>query len=340
MNKALFALLLFLCVLPSWGEETPPASVEASVDRTEITIGDPVHYSLKIDYANGVEVQKPGWGTGLEGFQILDFDRGTPKKVGERWQTVDEYTLSTFTPEDYTIPPIAIPIKLPSGATEVLQTQPIQIKVASILPEDEKSIELRDLKDPVPVYSGILTGRVLAAAATAIALMLLAWGIWRWRHRPEMAEAAIPPRPEHEVAYDRLGALRIRTGSWSGTPSQEDCKQFGLELSAILREYLERRYGVLALEATSDEIRTFLPMLGLPPPMAAKDPDKRGCEARVLAILEGTDLMKFAKGVQPVESLRLLMDWCEFIVDTTRRPDTAAKEDAETDSPEKQREVA
>jgi hypothetical protein len=309
MKTILSILSILACLaLPLWAEEAPPASVETEVDRTEITIGDQVRYKVKLDYANGVQVEKPNWGQGLEGFQILDFERGDPKKSGERWETVDEYTLSTFTPEDYVIPPLRIPVTLPSGATEVLETQPISIKVKSILPEDDKALELRAIKDPVAVFSGILTGRIITATLAALGILALLWGVWRWRKQGALVEPAAPPRPEHEVAFDRLSALRIQMGTWGEQPSQENCKLFGLEISETLREYLERRFGFLALELTTEEIREQVPMLAL-----------AGCEAKVLQVLDETDLLKFAKAIATRTRLSELIDSCEECVTETRR---------------------
>jgi len=336
-------LLIFLTfAFPSWGEDAPPASVEAEVDRTEITIGDQIHYTLTVDYANGVEVKKPEWGQGLEGFQILDFHRGEPQKTGERWKIVDTYTLSTFTPEDYTIPPLMIPITLPTGATQELTTQPIAIKVKSILPEDEKEFELRDLKAPVPVYSGILTERVIAVVVGVLLLLALAYGIWKWRHRPPaLSLPSAPQHPEDVVALERLAALKAMLESLNDDPPQETCRAFGLELSEALREYLERRYSFGALEMTTGEIQAELPgMIARSQPfMQPKGPDLSG---PAIEVLEKTDLLKFAKAVLPKPGLCQLVDTSIAIVEGTRRVDFihSSQSDLENEDVEPRREVA
>jgi len=313
-------------------EDMPPASVEAQVDRAEITIGDQIKYTLTVEYDLGVEVDKPSWGTGLEGFQILDYEVGEPVKVGDRFRMVDTYTISTFTPEDYLIPPLQVPIRLVSGATQVLETQPISVSVRSLLPEDEEAaLELRDLKDPVPVYSGILTGRVLAIALAVLAVLILAFLLWRRSRREEIAEAVIPPRPEHEVALERLAELRIRLAEWPTEPDQPTCKQFGLELSEALREYLERRFEFLALEMTTTEVMDFLTM---------NNGEVGSVREDVHVILDQTDLLKFAKAVQSVASLLGWVEKSEGVVqDTRRRPAIEIDQDNQSET-EGQKEAA
>jgi hypothetical protein len=321
--------LVFLAAIPTHvnGEDIPPVSVEASVDRTEITIGDQIRYQLTIEGAKGVEFQKPGWGEGLQGFQILDFEQGQKEQTGDRWKVTDTYILSTFTPEDYIIPPISVPVTLPTGATEVLQTQPINIKVASVLPESEEALDIRDIKDPVPVFSGILTGRILAIAGGVLLFLLLAYWLWRRSRRGADPVRLAPPRPEDEVALEKLANLRELVGGWGPSPDQVQCKQFGLELSEILRAYLENRYGFIALEMTTHEISQILPAILRT--ALHRTPVFEGENPLQLAVrtLEETDLLKFAKFKFPLEKLLSLIADCERLIEVTRKPNRSVEAD-------------
>lgn len=94
---------------------------------------------------------------------------------------------------------------------------------------------------------------VLGALALA-GLALLAWYLWRRRKKAEPSIPAPPPVAPHIEACQALDALAAQTGI-SG-------KQYYFRLSAILRHYLERRYGFPAAEMTTEEL---LPRLdGLP----------------------------------------------------------------------------
>ncbi len=86
---------------------------------------------------------------------------------------------------------------------------------------------------------------ILGALALA-GLALLAWHLWRRRKKPEPSMPAPPPAAPHVEACQALDALAAQTGI-SG-------KQFYFKLSAILRRYLERRYGFPAAEMTTEEL--------------------------------------------------------------------------------------
>jgi hypothetical protein len=94
---------------------------------------------------------------------------------------------------------------------------------------------------------------VLAALALG-ALALLARRLWRRRKKAEPSIPAPPPVAPHIEAGRALDALAAQ--------SDISGKQYYFRLSAILRRYLERRYGFPAAEMTTEEL---LPRLdGLP----------------------------------------------------------------------------
>ncbi|KXK33451.1 MAG: hypothetical protein UZ16_OP3001002312 [Candidatus Hinthialibacteria bacterium OLB16] len=338
-GNLLVILFLLQPILIAGAEEPPPASVEVAVDRSEITIGDQVHYSLTIDYANGVEIEKPEWGAGLQGFQILDFERNEPQKVGDHWRIVDTYTLSTFTPEDYTIPPINIPVKLPSGATQELTTAPIQIKVASILPENEEDLVLKDIKPPEPVYSGVLTGRVAGVIIGLLALAAAIYLFLRWKKRRHTISDIIEEiLPEDEIALEAIERLRRSLEKSADEPDQLSCRQFGLALSEIMRAYLEKRFRFSALEMTTDEIIHFFSSANLP------DNSSSGAVIREIRqsigeMLEDLDLLKFAKETRSRASLMNFLDASAMIIQQTRREQASSLEES-PDGTESKREVA
>lgn len=89
-----------------------------------------------------------------------------------------------------------------------------------------------------------------------------------------------PPLPPHVAAFAALDELRSEN-LWQGG----EYKGYYSRLSDILRTYISGRYGVTAMEMTSDEILLAVRDLELP----------KQCEMELRDFLRDADLVKFAK---------------------------------------------
>ncbi len=89
-------------------------------------------------------------------------------------------------------------------------------------------------------------------------------------------------RPAHEIALERLQALKT-----TDLDQMEQYKTFFTELSNIVREYIENRYFVKALEETSTELLQSMQELELDAETLQK----------LQNVLQMSDLVKFAKFV-------------------------------------------
>jgi hypothetical protein len=166
-----------------------------------------------------------------------------------------------------------------AGGEEVrLDLPPLLLQVSSVLSNPPP--ELADIKGPVsaggPPWATIAA--VLAAtAALAAATALLA--------RRLLRRSAIPPTarilPPHDLALAALQALRAR--GWIEAGNSEP---FYIELSAIVRLYLEQRFALNAPEQTTEE---FI--------RASSQSAMLSLEHRQLtqSFLEQSDLVKFAR---------------------------------------------
>ena len=130
---------------------------------------------------------------------------------------------------------------------------------------------------------------------------------WYWmrkgKQKQEVPEYVPPPPAPHEWAYAALDELAARR-LWQGGNVKE---HYSL-LTGILRGYLERRFGIHALEQTSDEIIEQLKMLQL----------SNGTLQDTASLLSISDLIKFAKAdpgidlhAQAIERVR------SFVKETT-----------------------
>lgn len=121
---------------------------------------------------------------------------------------------------------------------------------------------IKDIAAPIEpgTYAGLAWGWWVAAAVLALILLTLL-GLWLRTavRRPRLP--ALPGRPE-KIALGELESLRRQAGSLSP-------EEFATRLSDIVRTFLQRQTGVLALYATSPEILGDRPQPGNPPPPPA-----------------------------------------------------------------------
>jgi hypothetical protein len=250
----LFLAITWCVQVPVFGQveqtnenRTTPIKVEARLDRNVITIGDKIRYELTVEAPPGVEFRFPEFGENLGVFAIKDFGHA-PERTMRGGATVarEWYVLDTHVTGVYIIPPASVACKVPGEEEEHEIAAPqLSVLVESLLEKEGQPVDIRDIKGPVnvpadrrPIY--------IAAAAGAGALLItgLAVLLVRRRRRIQMEPVEMP----WEIALRELGALR------SFDPLKEGrIEEFYVTLSAIIRHYLENRFGLRAPEMTTEE---------------------------------------------------------------------------------------
>jgi len=137
------------------------------------------------------------------------------------------------------------------------------------------------------------------------ALLLLGGGALFWYlRRPRAlvvasAPAALPP---WETAKAELDGLAAKGYHLRGEP-----RLFAIELSEIVRRYLQGRYGFVALEQTTSEVKFSLKHIDI------TDPQREG----LLETLTACDLAKYAKFHWPAPELTRALSGARAFVDQT-----------------------
>ena len=251
-------------------------SVTASADKSQVQVGEDLTLTLVLRHPpEGRYVAPPD--TALAPFDVI----GKTEEIVSPVETRLHYRLAAFRlPGDVEIPDLQIQYQK-DGTIDALKTDAIPVKVVTSLTPDVT--EIHDIKDPldleVPRDFRLLWWLLLALAAA-----LLAYLIYRkLRKEPEgvKAPAAAPPLPppdvEAEAALRRLAEKDlIRKGAFSA---------FYTELSEVMKRYAGRRFEVPYLERTTSEVLSDLKPSKLAP----------GAVSELRAILEASDLVKFAK---------------------------------------------
>jgi len=139
------------------------------------------------------------------------------------------------------------------------------------------------------------------AAVLGAILLLLGW--LAMRAGRVVVVPPPPPRPPELVAAEALARLRGRLPR-----SHDEVPAFVVEVSAVLRAYIEARFAVRAPESTTEE---FLPAATAHPALAGHRDMLRG-------FLTGCDLVKFARHRPEPSSMASLLANAEGFVEATR----------------------
>jgi len=182
----------------------------------------------------------------------------------------------------------------------------------------EKIPDIRGLKDMVEIPTGnewILW--LLVAVAVLVVAGIVAWFIRRHLAKRSAELAPPPPPPPHVVAWERLQRALdlIHEAEW-----------FCIEVSHIIRVYLEERFSLHAPDRTTEE---FLLELQSSRHLA-------GEHKQLLAnFLSECDMVKFARAEPPEQELRSLHESASRLVGETQ-PSLHEEIEAEEEAPVEQ----
>jgi len=195
-------------------------------------------------------------------------------------------------------------IDIASGLAEA--EQPV---ATSTLPEAMAELERMAATNPPPravmVEDYSLVYGAGALFGLLVGFLLVRRLLRRWKQREVVVEAPPPPppRPAHEVALERLEALRE-----DDPMAQGEHKTFWVALSEILRAYVGDRYTFDSVELTVAELAAQLRTMRTP-----------GLDLAVLEkILNEADLAKFAKYVPSDAEAHSALNGAFDVVERTR----------------------
>lgn len=170
--------------------------------------------------------------------------------------------------------------------------------------------DIADIKPPVSFGLDpdlVRYGLYALAAAVLISAAVLAWRVWRQRREGQIA-TAVPRLSPEELARLHLANLVAET-----PPG----KVFYFRLSAVLREYLMGRYGIGAVEMTTEELLPHLRRIDL----------SEGLRTRLRGLLARADAVKFAAVPADASQCREDLAFSSELIDRTS-PVTDASEPA------------
>ncbi len=267
-----------------------PVHFTAEITPKAPRLSDLIRLKLRIESDAEVETFPPAFGQAVSGFTILDYQEKNP--VTQDGKTIRTFIYKLEPPHSgkHLIRALEVSFidrrkKSESKDKKVkIALEPIEIEVSSEFEGKAPDLAaLKEMDDPVRLPGEGLSATSWGLIAAGIAL-LGGGAIW-WALRSKPAEGPREPqRSPEEIAYAELEHLK-----GSGLAEKGLFADFYVELTGIVRRYIERTTGIDAPDQTTEEF------------LAAMRGDHRFDQekARQLeAFLAASDLVKYA-AMQP-----------------------------------------
>lgn len=299
-------------------------TVTASVSPDSVMIGDRFTLEIVVDKDQVQSVAFPQFGQsrGEDGSQgslecMREYPEDTLSHEGRRIRLRKRYELAAFDEGVYSLGRAQVLYADKNIVDTLYADEPLQVKVATFQ-IDSTSHAIFDIKPQksLPFRFGEISGYLLWALLALVLVGLAAYGlkVWLNRHGRRFRDLfkPAPPLPPHVVAISALEELHNRK-LWQNNKH----KLYYSGLSDILRTYLAGRFGVGAMEMTTDEIVEAIRTLELP----------QKSSMDLVAVLRDADLVKFAKAMPEAEENEDAYNKAYYFVEETKPVEEQPEED-------------
>lgn len=301
-------LLTFLFTLLCTFSFAQSVEVTASLDTNNIRIGDPVKLRLSVVYRTDKEEPKITWPKFEDSItgKIEIIERAPMEKAphsSEPFTLVQEqtYIITSFDSGYHAIPPFRFIIN--EDTSNIEETEPLLLAVQSVNADTTQAIrDIKGIMEQPFSWKEALPYIIVGAAVLAIAGLII-WLVLRGKKKPVPTKPKIII-PAHITALRALDELE-KQKLWQ----EGKVKQYHSAISDILRQYIEDRFNVNALEQTTEEIFISIRTTVI-------DPESKRKLKQVLTL---ADLVKFAKEQPlPQENEMSLINAYDFVNGTKR----------------------
>jgi len=228
--------------------------IKSSLDTNLIKIGEQTKLTIDIQYPKTINAVWPLMrDTVNEKVEIVDFSLDTILTPKGFHHFLINYTLTSFDSGYYVIPPQII---INPETKDTLESQALMLAVASFVIDSTKQNSIFDIKAPIAApwtlseflaeyYPYLIGGLLLIALIFAIF-----WCLKKQKNKEQVpVKKIIPKEAAHIIALRELNQLKEQK-LWQN----DRVKLYYIELSDIIRNYLENRFRIKSLEQTSQEI--------------------------------------------------------------------------------------
>lgn len=286
-------LILFLLVTGHWSLTTivyAGVTAKVEVDKKEITIGDPIRYTLTIEADKGTSLELPLDAPTLSfrPFDLLGQERMEKGERDGRLSYRISFLLTAYELGELYIPSLKIYYKDSLGKEGEVVTEVVKVTVKGIAPPEAE--EIKPLKAPlspgkIKIWS---LWQMVGLLAVMIVLGAILFMIVKRLRRKEVIKA--PTISPAEVAIKELEAL-------DGLLDRVGFKAYYREVAGIIRRFISARFHISVDEKTTTELIGAL--------LAIPGVDSLGV---VKGLLSDCDLVRFARYTPRSEEVKEVME--------------------------------
>lgn len=278
-----------------------PLFISLMLRKLKCKTGENLDISVSWEWKDGVKISRPMYPQPWGDWVLISSQEGKAiQKEKGSWQRIDKLKIMTFMDGKVEIPALAANFQVPGKPPVEYRSAVVTIEVEpKVNKKGELEASLHDIKNPIWMVS--FWHILLALLVAAVLLVGIAW----YSKKAGLlggAKNLEPIRPPEDVARERLKSLKE-----SDLLAQGNFKAYYIELTDILRHYLEGRYSISAPDRTTAELMKELKRI-----LERKD------ILTLRDLLERSDMIKFAKGSP--DSKEIEIDWNvvkEFVEQTT-----------------------
>jgi hypothetical protein len=216
-----------------------------------------------------------------------EYPADTLASDGRRQKIGKKYLLTIWNEGHYNLGSVPV-LYLDKNVVDTLFSRDsLRVRVATfdIDTSVDKPVDIKPLKR-IPLRFGEISGWFALCLGIIALLVAGAWLLTKYRHRIPLLGGERLKVPPHVEAIRRLEALHNQK-----LPQNGKHKQYWSGITDILREYLDGRFGIGAMEMTSDET-----LAALDAPRSEGIVDEKRFK-NLGELLRTADLVKFAKFV-------------------------------------------
>lgn len=277
-------IFLLLLIIISGQVNAQRLRATASLDSSQILIGDQVKLTLEIEYPDNIKIEFPQVPDTIQNLiEVLGRSPVDTLEIeSENLQKLIQIiTITSFDSGSYQIPPFWFTFDM-NGLIDSISSNSVALHVVSM--EVDTTMGPTDIKMPygAPVTLKEVIPHILGIILLGAILFFVFYLIKGKKNNKPFLIAQKPKEPAHITAIRELERIKEEK-LWQ----KNEIKQYYSEITEVLRNYMENRFQIPAMEQTTDEIIQIF--------INRTDLLNEKSFSNLKQILSLSDLVKFAK---------------------------------------------